>query len=878
MPNRFLLFSFLVFLFHGVGTAAQDDITNIGAIINVNSRIGKEEKISMEIAVKEFDVKHKLVLHVRDSGGDPLQAFTAAGELIKEKQVQAIIGMETWKEASLVNQVADREKVPLLSFSAPSITPPLASVRWPYLIRMASNNSQQIQCVASIVGFYEWRRVIAIYEDDGYNSDRGSLSLLSNALGAVGTEIEHWLAFPPFSSLTNPKQFIHKELEKVMITQQSRVFIIVRSSLELATHVLTEAKDIGIMGRDSVWITTDSVTNLLDTVNSTIMSSMQGLIGIKTQFTDKGKSFLSFSTKFRTSFRSLYPEEEKSEPGIYALRAYDAISTVAIALENPTRKGTLLDNILSANFSGLSGNIQFQNEEISHPPTYEIINVVGKSYKVLKQWSPDHGISDGENFKVVYWPGGLERVPLGWAMPSVAKPMIIGVPGRTSFEKFVKWNDGDPDPKGFCIDVFKRVVELIGYTLPHEFQKFDGLYDDLVDQVYFKKFDAVVGDITILANRTNYVEFTQPYAESGLTMVVPVKPESRDWLFVKPFTPAMWFVVTIVFVYTMLVVWFLEHGSNPEFGGPRKTQLSTAMWFTFSTLFFAHKENLRSNYTRAVMVIWLFVVFVVTSSYQASLTSMLTVQRLVPTVMDINTLVRTGAPVGCDGDSFVRKYMEKVLKFHPDNIKNISSEYDYPEELKSGRIKAAFLELPYEKVFLSQYCKDFYVAGTTYRFGGLSFVFPKGSPMARDFSRVFLELSENGGLDELEKKWFPPSPECSNLDDNMENKSLSLSNFWTLFLVTGLTSTIMLIFYIFRHYIKHQRHFVPVTGILTEYGTPGHPESTPASEIEMPETYIADTYSQTRALRLANSLPTLDNHSYQFTSENPKWRHVPRST
>ncbi|PIA57961.1 hypothetical protein AQUCO_00500116v1 [Aquilegia coerulea] len=654
--------------------------------------------------------------------------------------------MDTWKEAELVTEIATRVQVPTLSFSAPSITPPLTKVRWPFLVRMANNDSLQMECIASIVGSYGWRRVIAIYEDGGYNTDSGSHTILSKQLQAVGSEIEHWLAFPPFSTLSDPKDYIQKELVKLRSSKQSRAFIIVGSSLELATHILVGAVHTGLMGKDSVWIMTDSVTSQLNTLNSSVMSSMQGIIGIKTHFSKTNPSF----TKFRNHFQSLYPEQEKSEPGIYALRAYDTISTISLATEKSSTNSTIfLENILSRKFNGVSGKIQFKEGELSRATVYEIVNVVGKNYVRLKFWSPHFGFSDdnlnernttqernpSDDYepmqvlgKQVNWPGELKRVPLGWVMPSNSKPMVIGIPGNT-LEMFVKVNDaekvknGEEKPEGFCIDLFNEALLLLNYDLPHKFVPFNKTYENLVDQVYLKKIDAIVGDITILANRSNYVEFTQPYAESDLTMIVPVKKQERDWLFTRPFTGNMWLVLGIVFMYTMFVVWFLEHRDNPEFNkGPWKNQLSTAMWFTFSTLFFAHKESLRSNFTQVVMVAWLFVVFVVTSSYEASLTSMLTVQRLEPTVADIDTLRRSNATVGCDGDSFVMNYLEQVLLFNPNNIKDISSEYDYPKEFKSGRIQAAFLEQPYARVLLSVYGNDYQVAGPTYRLGGFGFV------------------------------------------------------------------------------------------------------------------------------------------------------------
>ena len=100
----------------------------------------------------------------------------------------------------------------------------------------------------------------------------------------------------------------------------------------------------------------------------------------------------------------------------------------------------------------------------------------------------------------------------------------------------------------------------------------------------------MVGDVTILAGRSKLVEFTQPYAESGLSMVVPAKSEESAWMFMRPFTWKMWVVTGVILIYTMLIVWLLEHKQNPDFNGSWQNQISTALWFTFSSLFFAHSK------------------------------------------------------------------------------------------------------------------------------------------------------------------------------------------------------------------------------------------------------------------------------------------------
>lgn len=92
-------------------------------------------------------------------------------------------------------------------------------------------------------------------------------------------------------------------------------------------------------------------------------------------------------------------------------------------------------------------------------------------------------------------------------------------------------------------------------------------------------FDAAVGDIAIVTNRTKSVDFTQPYIESGLVVVVPaMKLNSRAWTFFRPFTPLMWGVTAAFFLIIGTVVWILEHRTNDEFRGPRRKQLVTLLW------------------------------------------------------------------------------------------------------------------------------------------------------------------------------------------------------------------------------------------------------------------------------------------------------------
>ncbi|TYI04665.1 hypothetical protein ES332_A10G035300v1 [Gossypium tomentosum] len=823
-PCRITFVFISLFLVSPYGEKTGNKVTNynIGAIIDVDSRIGKEEKAAFEFAVQSFnnDVSnnHKLSLYIQNSRRNPLLAATAAKKLIEEQEVIAIIGLETWEEAALVSVIGSRARVPVLSFAAPALITPS---RWPFLVTMANGDSEQMKCIAATISSFNWKRVVVIYEDDAFGGDSGKLALLSEALSDVGSEIEYRLVLPPFSSVSNPNEVVQDELIK-LFNVQSRVYIVLQSSLPMTIHLFEKAKEIGLIGRDSAWITTNTISNYFDSFNSSVISSMQGILGIKTYYDEGTNLYKTFYPQFRRTFRDENPEEDNFQPSVNALRAYDSIRTIKQAMDSDENSpDSLLKNILSSNFTGLSGEIHFQQRKLSHDPILRIVNVIGKSYNELDFWLPGTGFSKNNGYVgyisadftgTVIWPDGSKLVPKGWAMPTNKKPMIIGVPARTAFEKFVKVEDGKhPGQKnydGFCIELFYKVVNVLEYVLIYQFDPHNGTYDELVHKVYNKTYDAAVGDITILANRTTFVEFTQPYAATGLSMIVPVKPESSAWMFLKPFTTKMWLVTGSILIYTMFIVWFLEHQSNPDFRGPWNNQIGTVFWFTFSSIFFAHREKIYSNLTKVVVVVWLFVALILTSSYTASLTSMLTVQRLEPTVTDIEWLKRSKVKIGCDGDSFVRTYLEDVLKFKSYNIENVNSEYKYEGEFKSNHIAAAFLELPYGRVFLNHYCKKFTTTAPTYTFGGLGFIFQKGSPVARDFSRAILKLSEDGTLMSLEQKWFAPSPECSaNVTEESKTDSLSIHSFWGLFIISVATYTVCLLLFLaysLKRYWNHE--------------------------------------------------------------------------
>jgi hypothetical protein len=107
----------------------------------------------------------------------------------------------------------------------------------------------------------------------------------------------------------------------------------------------------------------------------------------------------------------------------------------------------------------------------------------------------------------------------------------------------------------------------------------------------------------------------------------------------------------------------------------------------------------------------------------------------------------------------------------------------------------------------------------------MSQAFARSSPYLPDISQAVLEVSENGKLQELEHS-LTSSFNCSTSQLDYNHDSLGINSFWGLFVITGGTSTISLLIFIF-HYVRQrwyqpsydeQQHHSPANDELLMFG------------------------------------------------------------
>ncbi|XBH98191.1 hypothetical protein VPH35_127740 [Triticum aestivum] len=709
----------------------------------------------ISMALEDFYLKNpsyttRVELHRKGSRGELATAVYAVEELMnKAAQVQAIISPHTTSpEVELFTSMTKRTDIPILSLS--TTAPASGSSLARSVVRTAANSTSEATPIAAIIEAF---------------------AILPALIHAIQLGRGGHAARDVTDCVAVPADATYRHLDEALLALRNmpaRVYV-VHMSPALAGRLFRRAMVAGMMSEGYVWIATATVGNPADSLNRGNVDCMQGVVIARpyVQATDQVRSFYR-RLKVRFRQQSLASDDDDTVHGdqsapVWLLWLYDTAWAAAAAAEvsfRTARPITFLDALLVAKFDGLAGRFRLVDGQLQ-VSAYEIVNIIGNGERTVGFWTPELGISTslnprfGNKLKQVLWPGETAAVPIGWSESPGGRPLRVAVPVKRGFSQF--------RVKGYCIDVFYGVMAKLNYPS----------YEALVNLVRDKKADAVVGDVTITSSRMKQVSFTMPFADTGWSMIVAEQDNLNSnsmWIFVKPLTPELWFTSLAFFISTGFVVWAIEHRINPRFRGTRSNQLGVVFYFLHSELFVAEmdvsQERLKSNLSKLVVIMWVFAVLILTTSYMANLTTILTVRQLQPAINDL----RESDYMGSD-DARFRRY---------------TTMDQYTDALKKGSDNGGLRHwVPYLRLFLSRYCEGYSMVGPTYKSGGFGFVFPMGSPLAVDVSRAILELAEEDNLSRIENKWFSHPGAC-------------MGRFRGLFLINAVVSCLMLLVHLAR--------------------------------------------------------------------------------
>ena len=345
------------------------------------------------------------------------------------------------------------------------------------------------------------------------------------------------------------------------------------------------------------------------------------------------------------------------------------------------------------------------------------------------------------------------RVALG-AAPLARQPRTLRVVTKP-LEPFVIEQNGQLI--GFSVDLWNQIAERL--NLKYEWVEVANVTEQLT-AVQTGTADVAIAGISMTAEREQRVDFSHPYFNSGLQILISTKNESMlssTRRFLATFAPALLTYLGIAMLIALALahlVWLVERRTNPDFQGGYLSGIFEAIWWLLSIV--ANGEYgdraTRSPLKRLLTIaLWLIGVILI-AQFTASITSALTVQQLGSAISGPDEL--PGKRVATLPGTTAAQYLtDHHIPFT--EVRTIDDAYQL---LNRGSVQAVVYDAPvllYYSVTRGKGSTQ--VVGPIFKEETYGIALPTGSPLRKTINEALLTLHQDGTYDDIYSKWFRPA-------------------------------------------------------------------------------------------------------------------------
>lgn len=314
--------------------------------------------------------------------------------------------------------------------------------------------------------------------------------------------------------------------------------------------------------------------------------------------------------------------------------------------------------------------------------------------------------------------------------------------------------DTDP-PAGFSIDLWSEVARRmrvdfswsLAPTLP-----------ELIQTVRKGEADVAIAAITMTADREKLVDFSHPYFDSGLQIMVRAQSESAfgttlravPWLAIGQL---LGFAMMIVFVLAN-VLWLVERRSNKSFKKAYVPAIGEGLWgamLIIATGEHGDRDAPRVAKRVAVIIMWLLGVVLI-AQLTATVTSSQTVARLQSSIQGPADL--PGKTIATVPGTIAADYLShRGLPYS-----SVTTADDGIRMLTQGQVQAIVYDAPTLQYWAAKRGNGvLVVVGPIFRPERYSIAVAEGSALRKPINEALLALYEDGTYEELYAKWFSPT-------------------------------------------------------------------------------------------------------------------------
>uniref|UniRef100_A0AAZ3S7R3 Glutamate receptor n=1 Tax=Oncorhynchus tshawytscha TaxID=74940 RepID=A0AAZ3S7R3_ONCTS len=402
--------------------------------------------------------------------------------------------------------------------------------------------------------------------------------------------------------------------------------------------------------------------------------------------------------------------------------------------------------------------------------------------------------------------------------------------------------------KGFCIDILKKIARNVKFTFDlylvtngKHGKKINNVWNGMVGEVIQKKAAMAVGSLTINEERSEVIDFSVPFVETGISVMVArsngtVSPSA----FLEPFSASVWVMMFVMLLLVTAVSVFLfefvsplgfnrnlAQGKDPH--GPSFT-VGKAVWLLWGLVFnnSVPVQNPKGTTSKFIVSVWAFFAVIFLASYTANLAAFMIQEEFVDQVTGLSDNkfqnpyaysppFRFGTVPNGSTERNIRKNYpdmhEYLVKYHQGGVQ------DALVSLKAGKLDAFI----YDAAVLNYAagrddgCK-LVTIGSGYIFAttGYGIALQKGSHWKRQVDLAILAIIGDGEMEELEAIWLTGI--CHNEKNEVMSSQLDIDNMAGVFYMLATAMGLSLITFISEHLFYWRLRYC-FTGVCN--GRPG---------------------------------------------------------
>ncbi|XP_004709213.1 glutamate receptor ionotropic, NMDA 2C [Echinops telfairi] len=399
--------------------------------------------------------------------------------------------------------------------------------------------------------------------------------------------------------------------------------------------------------------------------------------------------------------------------------------------------------------------------------------------------------------------------------------------------------------KGFCIDTLKQLAKVVKFsydlylvTNGKHGKRVRGVWNGMIGEVYYKRADMAIGSLTINEERSEIVDFSVPFVETGISVMVArsngtVSPSA----FLEPYSPAVWVMMFVmcltvvaitvfVFEYFSPVSYNQNLTSGKKLGGPSFT-IGKSVWLLWALVFnnSVPIENPRGTTSKIMVLVWAFFAVIFLASYTANLAAFMIQEQYVDTVSGLSDKkfqrpqdqyppFRFGTvPNG----STERNIRSNYRDMHAHMVRfNQRSVEDALTSLKMGKLDAFIYDAAVLNYMAGkdEGCKLVTIgSGKVFATTGYGIAMQKDSHWKRPIDLALLQFLGDGETQKLETVWL--SGICQNEKNEVMSSKLDIDNMAGVFYMLLVAMGLALLVFAWEHLVYWKlRHSVPHTSRL----------------------------------------------------------------